>query len=43
MAKEDFDKLSDDIVDYIKNVEKDFNIPLDISFSFTIELNAFKF
>lgn len=34
MAKEDFVKLSDDIRDYIKNVEKDFNIPLDITFHY---------
>jgi len=38
MAKEDFLKLEDDIVEYIKNVEKDFNLPLDITFKYVSNL-----
>jgi len=34
MAKEDFEKLEQDIIDYIKNVEKEFNIPIDITFKY---------
>jgi len=34
MAKEDFLKLEDDIVEFIKEVEKDFNLPLDITFKY---------
>jgi hypothetical protein len=34
MAKEDFSKLSDDIVEYIKKIERDFNLPMDITFHY---------
>jgi len=34
MAKEDFLKLEEDVVEFIKEVEKDFNLPLDITFSY---------
>jgi len=34
MAKEDYLKLDDEIVDYIKDIEKGFNLPLDITFKY---------
>jgi len=34
MAKEDFTKIENDIIDFIKDVERDFNIPLDITFKY---------
>jgi len=34
MAKEDFLELEGDIVEFIKDVEKDFNLPLDITFKY---------
>lgn len=36
MAKEDFIEIEDDIVEFIKNVEKDFNIPIDITFKYVV-------
>lgn len=36
MAKEDFLEVSDDIILFIKNIEKDFNLPLDISYKYII-------
>jgi hypothetical protein len=34
MAKEDFLKMDDDIVSYIKEIEKGFNLPIDITFTY---------
>jgi len=34
MAKEDFERLEQDIVDYIKSIERNFNIPIDITFKY---------
>jgi hypothetical protein len=34
MAKEDYTQLDEEIVSYIKDVEKEFNLPIDISFSY---------
>jgi len=34
MAKEDFLELEEDVVEFIKDVEKDFNLPLDITFKY---------
>ena len=34
MAKEDYNELDTEIVSYIKDVEKEFNLPIDISFLF---------
>lgn len=36
MAKEDYVEIEQDIVDFIKNVEKDFNIPIDITFKYVV-------
>lgn len=36
MAKEDFIEIEDDIIEFIKNVEKDFNIPIDITFKYVV-------
>ena len=34
MAKEDFTKIEGDIIEFIKDVEKEFNIPIDITFKY---------
>lgn len=34
MAKEDFTQIEGDIIEFIKDVEKEFNIPLDITFKY---------
>jgi len=34
MAKEDFKKLSDDIKDHFLSIEKEFNLPMDITFHY---------
>lgn len=34
MAKEDFKETSADVVEFVKKVEKDFNMPIDIKFQF---------
>jgi hypothetical protein len=36
MAKEDYIKMEDDIVDFVKNIEKDFNIPLELKFKYIV-------
>jgi len=36
MAKEDFITIEDDIIDFIKKIEKDFNIPIDITFKYVV-------
>ncbi len=34
MAKEDYRKLSNDVVNYIKGIEKGFNMPLEVKFHY---------
>jgi len=34
MAKEDFLELEEDVIEFVKSVEKDFNLPLDITFKY---------
>jgi len=34
MAKEDFKKIEDDIIEFVTNIERDFNIPMDITFRY---------
>ena len=34
MAKEDFKEVEQDIVDFIKSIESDFNIPLDVKYKY---------
>jgi predicted metallopeptidase len=36
MAKEDFLEIGDDIIEFIKGIEKEFNIPIDITFKYVV-------